>query len=230
MISPCFQVVPGDKIIFSNNKQEVTSRYLYNYFNQSILKNDSFHEYTTECFHFYLKDCSNKNDLDCLDDLNKIIRYNNSGCMNAVLSCNCATYNMDLKSLEIGKCIYNCQLDDTGAYLKVSPEVFEWNDKFCGPFNRSGTLCGKCQEGLYSKAYSYDLSCIKCANILLNWWKYIFFAFFPLTCFCFLILCFNLVEPSFLLQGFALYCQIISAPLYLLFLFGILLLLIKLFN
>ena len=91
----------------------------------------------------------------------------------------------------------------------------EWNDIFCGPFNRTGTLCGKCQKGRYTQAYSYDLSCFECMNIWSNWLKYILYAFLPLSFFCFIIFCFNLVSPSSLLQGYALYSQFISAPLYL---------------
>ena len=95
----------------------------------------------------------------------------------------------------------------------MPPSVYEWNEVFCGKFNRSGTLCGKCQNGLYTQAYSFDLSCVECVNVPFNWLKYMLFAFLPLTCFCVFILTFKLVVPSTLVQEYVLYSQLITTPI-----------------
>ena len=228
IITFCYCIISSSlKVVICDQEVKYKFSYSYSYSSNQealIFKNDSLddsYRNSTECFRLSLEHCDIKNGSNCLDDLYRIIQYNDSGCINGILSCNCATYDKNVKTLEIGRCVYNCKhrdnymLDDTKSYTKVHPEVFQWNDLFCGPFNRSGSLCGKCQEGLYANAYSFDLSCGECSNVLLNLWKYIVIAFIPLTCFCFLILSFNLVVPTSLLQGFAIFCQLISAPIYL---------------
>ncbi len=42
--------------------------------------------------------------------------------------------------------------------------------------NRTGTLCGKCQDNHYLD-YSFDMNCVECPNAKYNWWKYILVAF-----------------------------------------------------
>ena len=79
-------------------------------------------------------------------------------------------------------------------------------------FNRHGTLCGSCQNGTYSLAYSFNLSCIQCNNEISNWGKYVFFAFFPLTLFNIVVIVFKISIFSGPLQGYVFYCQVISSP------------------
>ena len=222
VISSSFNLISSDEMIIGDiNLKNLSNK---SFGAQISFKNEQvdFNEKTTECFRHNLANCDTRYmKTNCLDNFNKVLQYSDSGCIDLVLSCNCATYDANRTSLEIGRCFYNCRnmensmLDDTKSYTILPYQVLEWNDIFCGPFNRTGTLCGKCQKGLCTRAYSYDLSCFECMNILSNWIKYILYAFLPLSCFCFIIFCFNLVSPSSLLQVFALYCQIFSAPLYL---------------
>ena len=212
LISSLFEKAFSDEMMFINTNQDDSSGLLYNY-----------HERKSECFHHFLANCNtNKSISKCFDDFNGILQYDDSGCINSVLDCNCATYDAIENTVEIGRCFFNCQYrnvsriddtDDTFRYTAVPPNVYEWNEVFCGKFNRSGTLCGKCQDGLYTQAYSFDLSCVECTNVSFNWFKYLLFAYLPLTCFCVFILTFKLVVPSTLLQGFVLYCQLITSPL-----------------
>ena len=91
--------------------------------------------------------------------------------------------------MEVGKCIYNCEyttdclLDGELLYIALLPNASDWNVAICDKFSRHGTLCGSCQNGTYSLAYSFNLSCIQCNNDFSNWGKYVFFAFFPLLFF-----------------------------------------------
>ena len=212
LISSLFEKAFSDEMMFIDTNQEDSSSLLYNY-----------HERKSECFHNYLANCNASMSISkCLDDFSRIVHYNDSGCINSVLDCNCETYDATKNTVEIGRCFFGCQYrhvnmidytDDTFNYITMPPNVYEWNEVFCGKFNRSGTLCGKCQNGLYTQAYSFDLSCVECTNVPLNWCKYLLVAYLPLTCFCVFILTSKLVVPSTLVQGFVLYCQFITKPI-----------------
>ena len=135
-----------------------------------------------------------------------------------VLDCNCVTYDEELNQTDVGLCIYNCVIDKkpfiNEAYHLLPPNTSDWNYFTCGKFNRTGTLCGKCnmEDGFYPRAYSFDVTCIQCTNGKSNWWKYVLSVYLPLTLFYFVILCFKINVHSSELQGFVIYSQIISLP------------------
>ena len=84
----------------------------------------------------------------------------------------------------------------------------------CGEFNRSGTLCGKCdaEKNLYPRAYSFNLTCIKCENGESNWWKYIISAYLPLTIFYLIIFILKVDIHSSYLKGFITFSQALTVP------------------
>ena len=133
-----------------------------------------------------------------------------------VLQCNCVSYHKG--SIQVGYCIYNCvfnqRKNNSDNYYFLSSDIFNWTDNICGRFNRNGTLCGKCAGNFYPRAYSFDLSCMQCPNGRSNWWLYIMAAFLPLTVFYFTILLLHINVHSSHLQGFALYCQLMSTPIF----------------
>ena len=103
------------------------------------------------------------------------------------------------------------------AVLAYNPhsDCSELNDFMCNmqvQLNRTGTLCGKCQDGYYPLAYSYDMMCVQCPNEKSNWWKFVLAAFLPLTIFCIIILFFKINVVSSRFQGFLFYSQVISMP------------------
>ncbi len=134
-----------------------------------------------------------------------------------VLNCYCITYNSNENLFELGSCLYNCGLhieNNRLGYNRMPAEINEWNNFTCGLFHRSGTLCAKCEESknLYSRAYSYDMTCIRCSGSYTELLKYILAAFAPLTVFCSLILFFRVNVYSSSMQGYVLYCQFCSMP------------------
>ena len=117
----------------------------------------------------------------------------------------CATVDEEKHILEAGKCIYN--------YKTIS--VFSKSEFICNKashFHRTGTLLGKCQDGYYPLAYSYDMECVQCPNGMSNWWKFVLAAFLPLTIFYLIILFFRVNVVSSRSQGFLFYSQMISWP------------------
>ena len=91
----------------------------------------------------------------------------------------------------------------------------ELDDYLCGkPFNRTGTLCGKCKDGHYPLVYSFDMNCIQCPNGKANWWKYLLAAYLPLTLFYFIVLLFKINVASSSLYPFLIYAQFGSIPIF----------------
>ena len=135
-----------------------------------------------------------------------------------VLDCNCVTYDEELNQTEVGLCIYTCVNHKTRfideVYHLLPPNTSDWNDFTCGKFNRTGSLCGKCnmEDGFYPRAYSFDVTCIQCTNGKSNWWKYVLSAYLPLTLFYLVILFFKINIHSSQLHGYIIYSQIISLP------------------
>ena len=132
-----------------------------------------------------------------------------------VLDCNCVTYNEEQNQTEVGHCNYNCIQTQPNAdvlYRELPSNTSKWNNLMCGNFNRAGTLCGKCKDGFYLRTYSFDTSCMNCTYYKSNWWKYMLYAYLPLTIFYFIILFFEINIHSSLLQGYVIYNQAVLAP------------------
>ena len=126
----------------------------------------------------------------------------------------CLTIDEKTDILEAGQCLYNYNTYDS-MYYDLTREKSELNDFMCNTqvqLNRTGTLCGKCQDGYYPLAYSYDMTCVQCQNEKSNWWKFMLAAFLPLTIFCIIILFFKINVVSSRFQGFLFYSQVISMP------------------
>ena len=130
----------------------------------------------------------------------------------AVLPCDCVTYNEIDETLEVGSCTCGCSKKEVGITVPLPRNLEELTDNQCGGFNRTGTLCGRCKNGLSPLAYSFDMNCVECSNSKSNWWKYLLVAYLPLTLFYFLILCLNVNIISSVLFGFVCCCQIIAIP------------------
>ena len=136
----------------------------------------------------------------------------------AVLNCHCVTYNTDTNDTQVGSCFYNCEntakrtLYDRIYHPLPRNPVTDLNDFMCGRFNRTGVLCGECQEGLSPLVLSYDLRCVDCPDGHKNWWKFIVVGFIPLTFFFFLITFFNINVTSSRIHEAVLFCQILSLP------------------
>ena len=137
--------------------------------------------------------------------------------INNILKCNkgkvavtdnyCVTYNETESLMEIGFCVYNQEYWNTAlTLLEIQHSMM------CNKYNRTGTLCGKCKDGHYPLAYSYDMNCVECPDGKSNWWKFVLAVFLPLTVFYFIILFFNINITSSHLHGFVYYSQIVSTP------------------
>ena len=135
-----------------------------------------------------------------------------------VLPCFCVTFNEEEGVTELGKCVYNCgnQHDvknEANVYHSLPTNLSELWRYVCGDrFNRNGTLCGRCKDDYYPRAYSFDIDCVKCPHGDANWWKYLLMAFGPLTIFCLLVLFFKINVTSSHFLGLVIFCQTVYFP------------------
>ncbi len=150
---------------------------------------------------------------ECADCIYNFVQCNNSK-KTSVLDCNCITYNEEQNVAELGKCIFNCAYSNysSSLFLPLPSNVKEVNEAMCGAYNRTGTLCGKCKDGHYPLAYSFDMNCVECPNGKSNWWKFALAAFVPLTIWYIAVLLLRISVTSSQLHGFVLCIQGISMP------------------
>ena len=155
----------------------------------------------------------------CPDTIHGLLHCDESGYIDAVQNCACATYDQARNMTEVGFCIYGCsridQLDYSvpDGYSALLSNRSQWNEVLCGSFRREGTLCGACQNGSYAPAYSFDMNCLQCNNGRDNLWKYMLWAFGPLTLFYFVILFLPVNVISSRFMGFVLYNQMMAVPM-----------------
>ena len=86
----------------------------------------------------------------------------------------------------------------------------EFNGKLCGPYQRTGVMCGKCIDGYSSPVYSYNLSCVECSDYKYNWLKYIVIAYLPLTLFYIVVVLFRFSATSGHVVGFITISQMLT--------------------
>ncbi len=149
----------------------------------------------------------------CNESHNYAVKCDNKHLRSAVLNCYCVTYDDKTNSTYVGSCYYNCVNNNKAVYSRL-PEKSEAliNRRFCTHFHRTGLLCGDCEEGYSPFVLSYNLSCVRCPDGHINWWKFIIVAFAPLTLFYFVVLLFNINVTSTRLHGLVWYSQALSSP------------------
>ena len=127
-----------------------------------------------------------------------------------VTNCYCMTADKNNVSL-VGACYFACPILSTYTKYPVYANTTQSLEKeICGPYKRTGVLCGECIEGYGLPVYSYSLSCVECSHYKYNWLKYIAVAYIPLTAFYVAIILFRVSATSGLLVAYTTVCQMIS--------------------
>ena len=92
--------------------------------------------------------------------------------------------------------------------LPSDPDLL--NDTMCGPYNRTGLLCGRCIDGYGPAVYSLDMKCADCSNISIGSAisLYLFLELIPITLFFICVVLFRLNITAGPLLGYVLFCQI----------------------
>ena len=156
----------------------------------------------------------------CKCFMSKVLICDPNGVHNFILVGYCLTISDVSDEPELGLCIYNSKylgytkFDVDYAYESLPFQTTNLNTEMCGAFNRTGTLCGKCSNNTYLRAYSYDMSCCSCGNQIYSFIKYIVVGYIPLTLFCILVLVLQINIPASQLQGYVFFCQILASPVF----------------
>ena len=113
---------------------------------------------------------------------------------------NCMTYNSETKVTAVGPCPYIAHYNTTSVdylfYIQLPSNVSLLKQSMCGPLNREGPLCGKCEDGYGIALYSYTLECSKCWGHGYGWVLYYFLELFPITVMYFLVAIFHIRATS----------------------------------
>lgn len=154
----------------------------------------------------------------CIHDFSCTHGYLNQTVLE-IPSCSCVNYDKD-SCVVAGACPYTCGLPNSNLtwnrdfYIQIPTNVFELNSALCSRLNRDGIMCSKCQEGFCPRVYSYDLSCIKCADCSHSWMKFVAAAFIPLTVFYFIVVLFRINATNPYLYGFITFSQLVTSPVF----------------
>jgi hypothetical protein len=104
----------------------------------------------------------------------------------------------------VGPCLYTCTLFNHtyNRKMEYNQTIEAINNDTCGPYRRTGRLCGKCIQNYGLPVYSFRLSCVLCTHYKHNWLKYIAAAYVPLTLFYIFIIVFRISATSGWLNGY----------------------------
>ena len=162
--------------------------------------------------------CNSTGNCQCYQH-NYVISCDHTEDRGGILTCHCLTFNDFTKQTEEGGCPYNCRFYHRSyfglnqLYTTLPKDVVELNEGMCGKYRRTGTLCGKCIDNTYVRAYSYNMTCIPCEKGWEDVLKYCAVAFLPLSFFYILVLLLSINLHSSELQGTVLINQFLSLPL-----------------
>ena len=130
---------------------------------------------------------------------------------------NCMTYNSTSDTIEHGPCPYIGHYSTINDnlymghvfYIQLPDNVSSLNEFMCGPLNREGLLCGKCNDGYGIALYTYTLECSKCWGHGYGWALYYFLELLPITVMYFLVVIFHIRATSSPLSALVFMSQIV---------------------
>ena len=98
-------------------------------------------------------------------------------------------------------------------FSEMPSNPYSLNDTMCGPYNRTGLLCGRCIDGYGPAVYSIDMKCADCSKISTGSAisLYLFLELVPVTLFFMCVVIFRLNITAGPLLGYVLFCQIYYA-------------------
>lgn len=135
-------------------------------------------------------------------------------------SCHCMTTGHggshdDIKSPLVGSCWYTCLSTETQYHEFYTNITFSTanniTDSICGPYNRTGVMCGECIENYSLPVYSYSIACVECKEYKNNWIKYLAIAYLPLTVFYFVVFMLRLSATG-AMTSYVMVSQFIASP------------------
>ena len=145
---------------------------------------------------------------DCGVRLNGIVMCQEKFTQIGILQCYCI-FNDSSHNLMVGPCFYGCfSRPNLYTYYKTYNDL----DKPCREGDRTGPLCGECNNNTENgvPAYSFSLKCRHCVPSWRNVVKYLAAAYGPLTIFFVIIVVLTVSVNSAPLHGYIFVAQMIA--------------------
>ena len=125
-----------------------------------------------------------------------------------VLSGFCMTLNEDQTETIVGSCPFYYGHQASPYAIPRHPSQLD--AKVCRLSSRTGQLCGQCIDGTSPPVYSYYLQCVNCTTN--NWPRYSTVSLLPTTVFFLGVVALRFRAASPHMNGFILFCQILTSP------------------
>ena len=145
----------------------------------------------------------------CGHEIGGVVQCNQPRRQVHLLRCYCMTYENSTQKAVVGLCPYNC----FGPVSRLMPPNHtNLNAAICGIWNRTGRLCGDCENGFAQPVFSYDLKCIKCTNTKYNWLIAGSVALIPSTVLLMIFITLRISFMSAPLNAFIFVSQVLASP------------------
>ena len=129
-----------------------------------------------------------------------------------------STYNDTDMTVVLGQCPYihpSARNSSKFPYFPFPPNMTasEVNGYMCGEMNRTGSLCGRCENGTGPSVFSPDLKCVRCLDSSYGWAVYLAAEFIPITIFVLFVILFRIRLCADYINALVFFCNIITADL-----------------
>ena len=129
-----------------------------------------------------------------------------------------STFDDTDMTVVIGGCPYihpSARNSSKFPYFPFPPNMTasEVNGYMCGEMNRTGRLCGRCENGTGPSVFSSDLKCVRCLDSSYGWAVYLASELIPLTVFVLLVILFRIRLCADYMNALVFFCNIVSAAL-----------------
>ena len=117
----------------------------------------------------------------------------------------------------LGRCPFTSGLhsnqDFFSPYLPLPPKAEMLEDEFCGKFNRSGKLCGKCADNYSIDVFSDTFECHNCSGSAQNWLLFLTVEGIPPLIFFITVILLHISVTSGPANGFIFFSQVLTVSL-----------------
>ena len=122
-------------------------------------------------------------------------------------------YNDTDMTVVLGRCPYihpSARNSSKFPYFPFPPNMTasEVNGYMCGEMNRTGRLCGRCENGTGPSVFSPDLKCVRCLDSSYGWAVYLAAEFIPITAFVLLVILFRIRFCADYINALVFFCNI----------------------
>ena len=122
----------------------------------------------------------------------------------------CMTLNKNQTETLVGACPFNFKHSQGWTSFVIPSHPSQLDAAVCEFTNRAGQLCGQCMDGMSPPVYSYYPQCVNCSTS--NWAKYLTVSLLPTTVFFLGAVAVPLRAAAPHMNGFILFCQIMTSP------------------